>query len=85
MAIREESVRPEEQVALGKRFMIAQDAPVVDIATRTVQLRYQDQIRGLIYDAATAVQQTTEPSREQSLALTHLEEALMWAGKALFS
>lgn len=25
--------------------------------------------------------ETTEPSREQSLALTHVEEALMWATK----
>lgn len=64
------------------RFGIAQDAPVPeDIQTRQV---VQIEIRAKIYDAANAMNDRIKDSRELSLALTKLEEALMWAGKAIF-
>ena len=62
------------------RFLIAQDGgkPTED------QLDAQREIRASIAEAGTRLQDLTEPSREQSLALTKLEEALLWAGRAIF-
>lgn len=62
------------------KFLIAQDGG----APSEIQLGVQRQVRDLIAEAGQFLQDTTEPSREQSLALTKLEEALMWAGKAIF-
>lgn len=64
------------------RFGIAQDAPVPeDLSERqSVQIK----VRAKIYDAANEMNDKIRDSRELSLALTHLEEALMWAGKAIF-
>lgn len=61
------------------RFVIAQD-------TRPSQERLdaQDAIREAIRVAAGKVESSTLPGRYQSLALTSLEEALMWSGKAVF-
>lgn len=67
---------------VSDRFSIAQDAPVPeDIADRQV---VQRQVRKEIYSTAKMMVVEIEQSRELSLALTHLEEALMWAGKAIF-
>jgi hypothetical protein len=42
------------------------------------------QVRGACLDAADAVVEATGPaSREQSLALTKLEEAMFWANAAI--
>lgn len=40
-------------------------------------------LRSVWQDAVTFLVANTPPSREQSLALTHLEEASMWAVKAV--
>ena len=67
---------------ISDRFGIAQDAPVPeDIAERQA---LQRSVRATIYSAAVLINSEIEQSRELSLALTHLEEALMWAGKAIF-
>ena len=62
------------------RFGIAQDPRPVSLD----HLQSQRDIRDAIQEAAEVIIGETEPSREQSLALTKLEEALMWAGKAVF-
>lgn len=64
---------------LGDRFQIAADP---DITSRTEIV--QDGIRSLLRIAAARVIMYTEPSREASIAIIKLEEALMWAGKAIY-
>lgn len=44
----------------------------------------QKTVRQYVADAGFCIASNIEPSREASLALTALEEALMWAGKAIF-
>jgi hypothetical protein len=40
-------------------------------------------LRSRAYTLATWIMETTPPSREQSLALTKLEESIMWANSAI--
>lgn len=63
------------------RFGIAQDG------TRPAasQLAAQATIRDYIALAGVAINAQAADGREKALALTSLEEALMWAGKAVFS
>lgn len=62
------------------RFMIAQDGtPPSDI-----QLATQKELREDLHRIAKRLNDEVMDSREKSLALTKLEEALMWAGKAIF-
>lgn len=42
-----------------------------------------DSARRDIYYLGLRILESTRPSREQSLAITHLEEALMWTNKAI--
>ena len=73
---------PDMAMDVYDRFGIAQDAPVPeDIEARQA---VQRQVRQDIYIAAKLMADQIAPGRELSLALTHLEEALMWAGKAIF-
>lgn len=44
---------------------------------------YYDAARKAVMTAAKAIVELTPPGREQSLAVTHLEDALMWASKAI--
>ncbi|KUF07249.1 hypothetical protein [Leucobacter sp. G161] len=62
------------------RFLTAQDGgkPTEE------QLEAQRKIRDAVAEAGWLLEDLVAPSREQSLALTKLEEALMWAGKAIF-
>jgi len=62
------------------RFGIAQDGKPVT----GCQLDAQLSIRDKIAEAGDLIKLMTDEGREQSLALTKLEEALMWAGKAVF-
>lgn len=66
---------------VSDRFGIAQDAPPADIEERQ---RVQKELRNIIADAGTYLSENVAEGREASLALTKLEEALMWAGKAIF-
>lgn len=69
----------EDSDAIAARFGIAQDGKPTD-----AQLSYQRKIRDAIAGLAVEVNADVEDSREKSLAITHLEEALMWLGKAIF-
>lgn len=47
------------------------------------QARRYPILRGHAHAFAREISRLTKPSREQSLALTHLEEAVMWANAAI--
>lgn len=67
---------------VSDRFGIAQDIPLPeDINARQA---VQRQVRQDVYITAKLMAEQIAPSRELSLALTHLEEALLWVGKAIF-
>jgi hypothetical protein len=70
----------EREQDIEKRFGIAQDGKPTE-----AQLRYQANLRADIADIANAINRDVADGREKSIALTHLEDALMWAGKAIFS
>lgn len=61
---------------LGHRF--AYHAPK-DQATREAH----EEMRAAAHQLASAIVNATVPSREQSLALTKAEEAMMWANAAI--
>ena len=44
-----------------------------------------NEIRDAVVNLARVIDQSTAPSRDQSLALTHLEDVLMRANRALFN
>ena len=69
----------EEIMDVRARFSIAQDGKPAPKA-----LSLQADIREKVAVLAERLAYEIEPSRELSLAFTHLEEALMWAGKAVF-
>lgn len=78
MALMPEGTAPREDVY--NRFVIAQDGkPSVE------QLDLQAELRVRTAEVAARLNRAAADSREKSLAITHLEEALMWAGKAVFS
>ncbi len=55
-------------------------------AARTISQEGQEALiyfQGLIRKTGYAIISTTKPTREQSLALTALEEALLWATRAV--
>lgn len=70
----------ESREDIENRFLIAQNGPKPTEA----QLSRQSNLAAEIINLAADFNQDVEDSREKSLALTHLEEALMWAGKAIF-
>ena len=79
MALMPEGTAPREDV-YNTRFNIAQDGkPSVE------QLVLQVDFGDKIAEVADRLNWAVADSREKSLAITHLEEALMWAGKAIFS
>lgn len=65
--------------SVSARFGIAQDGK-----PSSGQLEVQLNARERIAQTAFYLEQNVADGREKSLALTHLEEALMWAGKAIF-
>lgn len=69
----------ETDADIKARFLIAQDGKPTE-----AQLAYQTDIRLAIAELAILINRDVEDSREKSLALTALEEALMWTGKAIF-
>lgn len=71
-----------EEVFIADRFGIAQDGYIPE--DQEERLDAQRRLRANIYDVAKDLVAEVEESRELSLALTKLEEALMWAGKAIF-
>lgn len=77
MALVPDGVQPREDVL--PRFLIAQDGKPTE-----PQLEFEAALRLEIAELADEINHKVEDSREKSLAITHLEEALMWAGKAIF-
>ena len=69
----------KEKDALETRFGITQDS-----RPDNEQLKIQHIIREFTVALAQQIDVHIEDSREKSLALTKLEESLMWAGKAIF-
>jgi hypothetical protein len=72
--------REDDADILG-RFNIAQDGPVPTGA----QLAYQAEVRHAIATVALDLNRDVADSPAKSNALRKLEEALMWAGKAIFA
>ena len=52
-------------------------------APKEGQLAKYEQLRNAAREFATLIRDLTPYSREQSLALTHLEDAAMWANAAI--
>lgn len=77
MAIMKDELVPREDVI--PRFKIAQDG-----GATPGQLAYQSDVRQVYAGLADNINSTVADSREKSLALTALEESLMWLGKAIF-
>lgn len=75
-----EGSRRETPEQINKRFGIAQDGK-----PSQEQLAAQSELRHIIALAGGFMNENIADGREKSLALTHLEEALMWAGKAIFA
>ena len=48
----------------------------------TQQQRYQD-LRAMAKDLAKLIESSCPPSRERSLALTNLQQAIMWANASI--
>lgn len=75
---------PEDPAAplIAERFGIAQDGFIpVNVAERQ---QVQQEFRAELYKAALYLNANLPEGREKSLALTKMEEALLWAGKAIF-
>jgi hypothetical protein len=45
--------------------------------------RAHERIREILFDVADEINDTAPEGREKSLAITHLEEAMMWANAAI--
>lgn len=69
----------ESEKDVRARFGVAQDGQPSE-----AQLILQRKVRDTLAAAAVEINGFVEDSREKALALTHLEEALMWTGKAIF-
>lgn len=82
MALRTTPRTIEQQNAFLTRFGIAQDATPDNLALRQEQQR---EYRDLILRAGTLLDIEVEPSEEVSIALTHLQTALLFGGKAIFA
>lgn len=72
----------DEKNSLWSRFCTAQSEPPEDIEARK---HVQAEVQALVVDLGTYIGYNVENCREKDQALTHLEEVLMWAGKAIFS
>ena len=72
--------RNERDALVKARFGIAQTSKASED-----QLEVQRLVQSEVQQLASLLIDEVAPSRELSLALTHLEETLMWAGKAIFN
>lgn len=82
MALRTTPRTAEQQNAFIKRFGIAQDSTPDDIEKRQ---ELQREYRDLIARAGSLLEIELEPSQDVSIALTHLQTALLFGGKAVFA
>lgn len=63
------------------QIKIAQD----DKAPKPGKLALQSDIRDIYEKLGTFIEDSIPNSRERSLALTNLEQSMMWVGKAIFN
>lgn len=68
-------ITPEEKEVIAKQFGYRTPSPS--------QLARQRAIRELVHDATIKIKSMTPKSREQSIALTHLETAMFYANAAI--
>lgn len=68
-------IHPDQEKDLDNRFTY--HSPFGDLQERYAR------IRGKLLDMAKDIVRVTPKGREQSLALTHLEEAMFWANAAI--
>ena len=80
MALRIISRTAEEQNLTLARFGDSRREPAEDHAERQ---ELQGEIQNLVIRLANLIDGQIEPSRESSVALTHLQEVQMWANKAV--
>ena len=85
MALRKVSRTADEQNALIARFGIAQDKTAVDGDAHIYRLDLQGELRQKVLEIATMIDIDIENSQPKSVALTKLEEALMWTMKAVLA
>lgn len=83
MALRTIPPSREEEALLLSRFQTAASAPQPDDFEERVVV--QNEVRTQIIELAQTLDVNLENSSAKEQALTHLEAALMWAGKAIFS
>lgn len=76
------SDRMKEQDKKNEKFARVERS-MTNITPGAAQVKRIEGLREVFKDAAWNVIESTDISREQSLALTHLEDALMWAVKAI--
>jgi hypothetical protein len=77
MAVMPEGQEPREEMT--SRFTISHDS----LASAGQKELHRD-LRAAFVNMARTINETVADSREKSLAITHLEEALMWTGKAIY-
>lgn len=90
MGLRQISRTTEERDALRQRFGIAQDLTEEkpeegDTGTMEQKLEVQRELREVIYEAALVIDTDVAPGPASAQALIHLEAALMWGSKEIFS
>lgn len=56
---------------------------LTNISPNAEQIKRIERLREVGKHLGSSILDQTNPSREQSLALTHLEETIMWAVKAI--
>ena len=67
------------------KFGIAQDSDEQGVPEDfEMRQAVQKAVREAVVQAGSFIEQFVEDGHEKSLAFTHLEEALMWAGKGIF-
>lgn len=83
MALRDIPRSIEEQNLLVQRFQTASSmAPPEDLLERR---EVQEEYRLALLKAATILDSQVADSRVKSVALTAIDDALLWGGKAVFS
>lgn len=78
-----ETETPAREYAIGDRQAAQIENAFTYHAPKPDQLPRYEELRHSAKDLAQRIVRRTPPSREQSLALTHLEDAVMWANAAI--
>lgn len=82
------SIKEDKEVSMDTlrrvttRFGIAQDISKSDQHEK--RLEVQDELRNMMYYVGLYMTRRITDNKEREVAITKLEEALMWGGKAIF-